>query len=96
MAPEKQVRKLEEEHVAFLLNERVLEQWAGKTMKERTVLFHRRFPDKRIAVTSLRRLYLKHKIRRKRVRHEKVLPPGLRAQYAAKCSELLAELEWAE
>ena len=84
MAPEKQVRKLEEEHVAFLLNERVLEQWAGKTMKERTVLFHRRFPDKRIAVTSLRRLYVKHKVRRKRVRHEKVLPPGLRAQYAAK------------
>ena len=47
-------------------------------------------------MTSLRRLYLKHKIRRKRVRHEKVLPPGLRAQYAEKCNELLAELEWAE
>ena len=47
-------------------------------------------------MTSLRRLYLKHKIRRKRVRHEKVLPPGLQAQYAAKCNELLAELEWAE
>ena len=30
------------------------------------------------------------------MRHEKVLPPGLRAQYAGKCSELLAELEWAE
>jgi len=65
-------------------------------MKERTVLFHRQFPDKRIAVTSLRRLYLKHKIRRKRVRHEKVLPQGLRAQYVEKCNELLAELEWAE
>jgi len=93
---DKQVRQLGEEHVAFLLNERVLEQWSGKTMKERTVLFHRRFPDKRIAVTSLRRLYLKHTVRRKRVRHEKVMPPGLRAEYAGKCSELLAELEWAE
>ena len=41
VAPEKQVRRLGEEHVAFLLDERVLEQWAGKTMKERTVLFHR-------------------------------------------------------
>jgi len=94
--PEKQVRRLGPEHVAFLLSERVLEQWSGKTMKERTVLFHRIFPDKRIAVTSLRRLYLKHKIRRKRVRHVKVLPPGLQAQYAEKCSEVLAELEWAE
>ena len=94
--PEKQVRRLGEEHVAFLLSERVLEQWSGRTMKERTVLFHRQFPDKRIAVTSLRRLYLKHKVRRKRVRHVKVMPPGLLQQYGAKCSELLAELEWAE
>ena len=90
------VRKLGPEHVQFLTDMHTLEQWAGKTMAERTVLFHRRFPDKRIAVTSLRRLYLKHKVRRKRVRHEKVLPPGLRAQYAAKCNELLAELEWVE
>ena len=96
MNPEQSVRRLDEEHVRFLLSDRVLEAWAGKTMKERTVFFHRQFPDKRIAVTSLRRLYLKHKIRRKRVRHEKVLPPGLKAQYAAKCTELLAELEWEE
>ena len=96
LKPDKQLRKLDKEHVDFLLNERVLEQWAGRTMKERTVLFHRQFPDKRIAVTSLRRLYLKHKIRRKRVRHEKVLPAGLRANYAEKCRALLAELEWVE
>jgi len=94
--PDERVRKLDEEHIDFLLSERVLEQWAGKTMKERTVLFHRIFPDKRIAVTSLRRLYLKHKVRRKRVRHVKVLPPGLQAQYAEKCSELLAKLQRAE
>ena len=30
------------------------------------------------------------------MRHEKVLPPALRQKYAEKCSELLAELEWAE
>ena len=55
---EKRVRQLDQEHAAFLTDERVLEAWSGKTLKERTVLFHRRFPDKRIAVTSLRRLYL--------------------------------------
>ena len=48
--------------------------WAGKTLKMRTVLFHRQFPDKCIAVTSLRRLYLAHGIRRKKVRQEKYLP----------------------
>ena len=56
--PEKRVRQLDQEHVAFLTDARNLEAWSGKTLKERTVLFHRRFPDKRIAVTSLRRLYL--------------------------------------
>ena len=94
--PENRVRRLEGQHIDFLLSERVLEQWAGKTMRERTVLFHRQFPDKRIAVTTLRRLYLKHKVRRKRVRHEKVMPPRLRAQYREKCNKLLAELEWAK
>ncbi len=54
--PEKQVRRLGPEHLAFLTSMHTLEQWAGLTMKQRTVLFHRQFPDKRIAVTSLRRL----------------------------------------
>ena len=90
------VRKLGPEHLHFLTSMQTLEQWAGKTMKERTVLFHRQFTDKRIAVTSLRRLYLKHKVRRKRVRHVKVMPHGLQQQYKAKCNELLAELEWVE
>ena len=92
----KLLHKLGPEHIWFLTSLHTLEQWSGKTMKERTVLFHRQFPDKRIAVTSLRRLYLKHKVRRKRVRHVKVMPHGLQQQYMAKCNELLAELEWVE
>ena len=66
--PEFPIRKLNQEHIDFLTSDQTLEIWAGKTMLERTVLFHRRFPDKRIAATSLRRLYLAHKIKRKKVR----------------------------
>ena len=73
LKPEKQVRKLGQEHVAFLISMHTLEQWAGLTMKQRTVLFHRRFTDKRIAVTTLRRLYLRHGIRCKKVRQEKTM-----------------------
>ena len=65
-------------------------------MKERTVMFHRQFPDKRIAVTSLRRLYLKNKIKRKKLRQEKVMPPEQKLEYAACCREVLAQLEQAK
>ena len=53
------------------------------------------FPDKRIAVTSLRKLYLKHGVRKKKVRQEKVLPGRLRQDYAHRCQVLFEELDWA-
>ena len=43
-------------------------------VKDRCKLFHRKFPNKRIAVTSLRRLYLQHKIKRKKVKQMKQMP----------------------
>ena len=76
MVPTFVPQKLDQEHIEFILNPDTLKKWAGMTMKMRTTLFHRQFPDKRIAVTSLRRLYLKHKVKRKKVRQEKYLPPG--------------------
>ena len=75
------MRKLDQVHLDFLLNPVTLEQWAGLTLKQRTVRFHRQFTDKRIAVTSLRRLYLSHGVRRKKIRKEKVMPPALRERY---------------
>ena len=96
LKPEQQVRKLDQEHVAFLTSMHTLEQWAGLTMKQRAVLFHRRFPDRRIAVTSLRRLYLRHGIRRKKVRLEKTMTQRVRRNFVQNCRGLLAELEQAE
>jgi len=78
-------RKLDQEHIDFLINPRQLEIWSGLTMKHRTILFHRQFPDKRIAVTSLRRLYLKNGIKRKKVRQEKAMPPNAQARFITKC-----------
>ena len=70
-------RQLDQAHVDFLKSERTLELWSGRTLKERTVLFRKKFPTKRIAVTSLRKFYLQHKIKRKKVRQEKYLPGSL-------------------
>ena len=61
-------RKLEQQHVDFLLSQETLTHWAGLTLKERCKLFHRQFLNKIIAVTSLRRLYLKNGVKRKAVR----------------------------
>ena len=93
---DQEVKLLEQVHIDFLLDQRTLERWSGLTMKERTVMFHRQFPDKRIAVTSLRRLYLKNKIKRKKLRQEKVMPPEQKLEYAESCREVLAQLEQAK
>ena len=61
-------------------------------MKQRTVFFHRQFTDKRIAVTTLRRLYLKHGIKRKKVRQEKSSPWKHRAGFEEECQKKLNEL----
>jgi len=75
------VTKLSQEHVDFLTHPKILEKWAGETLLKRTILFHRQFPDKRIAVTSLRRLYLRHDIKRKKVRQEKYMPAHARLEF---------------
>ncbi len=89
ITPEKRVRMLEKLHIDYLINQRTLEQMSGLTMKERAIRFHRLFTDKRIAVTSLRRLYHTHGIKRKKVRQEKPMAGTLRADFRKNCQELL-------
>ena len=90
---DQQVKLLEQEHIDYLLNQRTLEQWSGLTLKERTVMFHRQFPNRRIAVTSLRRLYLKNRIKRKKLRQEKVMPQEQQLEHAENCKEVLKQLD---
>ena len=82
--------KLEQHHIDFLTSYKTLEEWAGFTLKHRTQLFQSKFKDKRIAVTCLRRLYLRHGIRRKKVRQEKHMPGHVREEFQVK-SQLLSE-----
>ena len=62
-------------------------------VKDRCKLFHRKFPNKRIAVTSLRRLYLQHKIKRKKVKQMKQMPAAQLRNFQVRCTVLLEELE---
>ena len=81
ISPEKQVRVLEQVHIDYLLSQRTLEMYSGLTMKQRTIRFHRVYTDKRIAVTTLRRLYLKNGIKRKKIRQEKPIPNLIRPNH---------------
>ena len=76
----------------FLTNPETLRLWAGKSMKERTILFHRKFPNKRVAVTSLRRLYLSKGIKRKVVRQEKIKPAHIQETFDANRRKLIQKL----
>ena len=96
LSAEKKVRILDQEHYDFLLNPRILERWAGFTMKQRTIMFHRQFTDKRIAVTSLRRLYLRNGVRCKKVRQEKVMPEQTRQNFIQKSRSLVEDIEQAK
>jgi transposase len=62
------------DQVAFLLGGETLKKWAGFTLKERTILFHKKYKMKWISVTALRRLYLKNNVKIKIVRQEKRMP----------------------
>ena len=41
--------KLRDNHVQFLISQEILDLWADKTLAERCVLFHRKFPDIKIS-----------------------------------------------
>lgn len=84
---------LTQEHINFLLDPHTLKKWAGYTLKMRRVFFHRRFPETQIAVTTLRRLYLKNKIKRKKVRQEKYLPPLYKIKFDSQRQDLIEKLD---
>ena len=65
---------------------------SGKTIRERVLMFESHFPGKKLSITSLRRLYLKHGIKRKKVRLEKAMPASTRQNFVRSCTTLLNSL----
>ena len=64
--------RLEEEHLRFLTSKETLTAWATKSLRERTVLFHRSYPDKFIKVWRLREVYRQNGIKNKKVLVQKM------------------------
>ena len=87
---------MEYAHIAFLTDSQCLRQWAGYSLPERCVLFHRRFPDRFIKPHQLRKLYMEHGIKKKKVRLIEPTSDLSKAKYKITEASLLAELLQAE
>ena len=85
-------RRLEQEHVEYLTSEQTLQSQCGFTLKERCAKFEHLFAPKKLCATTLRRLYLKHKIRRKSVKELKPIPQEQPQKYQEWKVRLLAEI----
>ena len=45
-----------------------MEKWAAKSLEERVCLFNNRYPNSKTSTYKIRKLYTKHKIRKKVIR----------------------------
>ena len=63
----KKAEVLEDEHVNYIKADSTLLKMAGRTLKERSVLFEVEFPGKKLTARNLRSVYKKHKIKKKKV-----------------------------
>ena len=75
------IRFLKPEHIEFLKSPETLSLWAGKSLKERCLLFHRHFGDHRINITLLRKFYTLYRIKRKKIKLVKKIDPSKDVEY---------------
>ena len=58
-----------------MISHETLKAWSGISLVERTRLFHRMYPDARIKVSALRKLYLENQIKLRKLILIKSMPP---------------------
>ena len=82
------------EYGPWLRSEATLREWAGLTMAERCVRFHRHFPNVRFSVTTLRMVYKKLAISYRKVKL--VAEQSQRADHGLGEKRLVARAELAQ
>jgi hypothetical protein len=63
--------KFSQHHIGYLVSSSTLQECAHLSLAERATLFHRRYGEVKISPTSIRRIYLRHKIRFKNIKRGK-------------------------
>ena len=69
--------ELNERHVEFLTSRETLKSQVGLSLELRTQEFMQRFPTKKICIQTLRKLYVKFKIKRKKIKITKLVNENL-------------------
>ena len=75
------IRFLTPENTAWLTASDTLAEHVGLSLQERCVFFHRRFPEKKINPTLLRKVYRIRGIKKKAIVYKKVLPPHIASKF---------------
>ena len=81
------------EQVDYLVSSETLRSWVGLTQHQRIKMFHRRWPEKRLTVYRLRKVYRDHGIRRKKIRHTKVVTESQKKKIQAEAVAARDRLE---
>jgi hypothetical protein len=63
--------KLKQHQIGYLVSAQTLQECAHLSLVERAQMFHRQFGEVKISPTTIRRIYLKHKIRFKNIKRGK-------------------------
>jgi len=84
---------LKPEHIEYLKDTEVLRSWAGKSLKQRCILFHRHFGNHRINPTLLRKFYLLNKIKSKKIKMVKHIDPSKETEYETWRQEIKARIK---
>ena len=58
-------------HISYFVDPETLQECAHMSLEERAQLFHRKFGEVKVSPTTIRRIYLKHKIRFKNIKRGK-------------------------
>jgi hypothetical protein len=74
--------KLSQWHLDYLLHPDTLNQWAHLSLKQRTKMFHRRFPELTVSASLLHRTYKKHGVRFKYIQKVKKIIDYSNEHYA--------------
>ena len=64
-------KRLTIDQVRFLKSPDTLRIWSGMSLQQRCQLFHRRYPETKLSVYLLRKVYRMHMIRKKTIRKSK-------------------------
>lgn len=84
------------EHIAFLCDPKVLVDWASRSLKERAVLIHRRWPDLHISPSKLANVYKSNGIKRKVIILKKVIKHNNQEKWLQQAMQMKQEILSAE